>query len=203
MKTTRFISLILVYAATLSSCDWHTTRTIIGYGDVESEERDLTGFSGVSMTGTCKVFITTGESYSVKLQAQPQILDVMTTEVSSGILGIGFHPDYNIKTDEEISVFIIVPSLDFISLTGVGDFEINGEQQPGLDIHITGKGNVKAYGMGVADCNISISGAGNCEVNVSNKLDIQISGVGHVFYKGNPLLITDFSGLGNATAVDK
>lgn len=203
MKTSRILSLILILAASLSSCDWHTTRTILGYGDVESEERDLTDFSGVSMTGTCNVYITTGESFSVKLQAQPQILEVMTTEVSSGILSIGFHPDYSIKTGEEISAIVVVPSLDFISLTGVGDFEISGEKQDGLDIHITGKGNVEAFGMEVTDCNISISGVGNCEVNVSDNLDIRISGVGHVFYKGNPLLKTDFSGVGNATAVDK
>jgi len=202
MKTVRFLSIILLLAATLSSCDWHTTRTIIGYGDVESEVREVTDFSGVSLTGTSKVYITTGESFSLELEAQPQILEVMTADVRSGILSIGFHPDYNIRTEKEISAFIVVPSLDFISLNGAGDFEISGDKQTRLDIHITGKGNVEAFGLEVADCNIDISGVGNCEVNVSDKLDIQISGVGHIYYMGNPQLKTDFSGVGNASAVD-
>ena len=203
MKTIKFFSLLLLLTAALTSCDWHTTRTVIGFGDVEFEEREMTDFSGVSLTGTCDVYITTGESFSVELQAQPQILEVMTTSVKGGILSIGFHPDYNIKTDAEISAIIVLPSLDFVSLTGLGDFEISGEKQPELDIHITGKGNVEAYGMEVGNCQINISGVGNCEVNVSDLLDIQVSGVGHLFYMGNPELNTDISGVGNATAVNE
>ncbi len=203
MKAIKFSSILLLLTAGLTSCDWHTTRTIIGYGDVESEERVLTDFSGVSLTGTCDVYITTGENFYVELQAQAQVLEVMTTSVRSGILNIGFNPDFNIKTDQEISAIIVVPSLDFVSITGLGDFEISGEKQPKLDIHITGKGNVEAYGLEVADCSINISGVGNCEVKVSDMLDIQVSGVGNVFYKGNPELKTDISGIGNATAVDK
>ncbi len=202
MKPTRLLSIFLLSVVALTSCDWHTTRTVIGYGDVESEEREASGFSGITLTGTCNVYITTGEIFSIDLRAQAQILDVMTTSVKSGILNIGFDPDYNIKTDEEISAIIVVPSLDFVSLTGLGDFKISGEKQPGLDIHITGKGNVEAYGMEVEDCNINITGVGTCEVNVSENLDIKISGVGNVFYMGNPQLTSDISGLGNATAVD-
>lgn len=203
MKTTRFLSIVLLLTAGLTSCDWHATRTVIGFGDVEFEEREMTDFSGVSLTGTCNVYITTGESFSVELQAQPQILEVMTTSVKSGILSIGFHPDFNIKTDEDISAIIVLPYLDFVSLTGLGDFEISGEKQPKLDIHITGKGNVEAYEMEVSDCSINISGVGDCKVKVSDNLDIQVSGVGNIFYKGNPKLKTDISGIGNATAVDQ
>jgi len=135
MKAIKFSSILLLLTAGLTSCDWHTTRTIIGYGDVESEERVLTDFSGVSLTGTCDVYISTGENFYVELQAQAQVLEVMTTSVRSGILNIGFNPDFNIKTDQEISAIIVVPSLDFVSITGLGDFEISGEKQPKLDIH--------------------------------------------------------------------
>jgi len=203
MKTTRLLSILLLSALALTSCDWHSTRTVIGFGEVESEEREATDFSGISLTGTCNILITTGESFSVELHAQPQILEVMTTSVRSGILNIGFQSDYHIKTDKEISAIIVVPSLDFVSLTGLGDIEISGETQPRLDIYITGKGNVEAFGMEVEDCNINISGAGNCKVNVSTALNIQISGVGNVDYMGNPTLTSDISGVGTATAVDQ
>jgi predicted small secreted protein len=202
MKTTRLLSILLLSAFALTSCDWHTTRTVIGFGDVESEEREATNFSGITATGTCTVYITTGDTCSLELSAQPQILDVMTSSVRSGILHIGFEPDYNIKTGEEISATIVVPSLDFVSITRLGNVEISGEKQPRLDIHITGEGNVEAYGMEVENCNINITGMGNCKVNVSDELDVKISGVGNVFYKGNPELTTDISGLGKATAVD-
>lgn len=203
MKTTRLLAILVLSTLAFTSCSWHTTRTVIGFGDLETEEREARDFTGISSTGTCTVYITTGDSYSLELKAQPQILDVMTTNVKNGILNIGFHPDYNIKTDEKISATIVVPSIEFVSLTGLGDVEISGEKQAYLDIHITGNGNVDAYGMEVDFCNINISGVGNCKVNVSDKLDVKISGAGDVFFRGNPELTTDISGMGKVTAVDQ
>ncbi len=68
---------------------------------------------------TCDVQIVTGETQSLKLSAQ--ILNVMTYVVKDGILHIGFHPDYNVKTDEEISADIVISALNFVSITGAGN----------------------------------------------------------------------------------
>ncbi len=196
MKVFRLFFIVLLTTALLSSCDWHTTRTVIGYGNLETEEIEATGFTGVNVTGTCNVNITIGDTFFVELRAQPQVLEVMTARVQSGILQIGFDPDYNVKTDEEISATIVVPSLNFVSVTGAGDFYISGAEQTRLDIHITGAGNVKAFDLEVNDCSIYITGSGNCEVNVIEKLQVTISGVGNVFYKGTPTLASDISGVG-------
>ncbi len=200
MKGFRFLPVFLLISTLFSSCDWHATRTVIGYGDIETEEIGVTGFTGVTVTGTCNVNITTGEIFSVTLQAQPQVLEVMTCRVHSGILRIGFDPDYNVQTSEEISANIVVPSLNFVSVTGAGDFTISGAGQPRLDIQITGAGNVQAFDMEVEGCYINITGSGNCEVNVIRTLQVTVSGVGNVFYKGTPEVISDISGVGNVIA---
>jgi hypothetical protein len=200
MKAFRLLPILLLSTTLFTSCDWHATRTVIGYGDIETEEIGATGFTGVTVTGTCNVTITTGDSFSVRLHAQPQVLEVMTCRVHSGILQIGFDPDYNVKTTEEISATIVVPSLDFVSVTGAGDFSISGAPQPRLDIHITGAGNVEAFDMEVETCSVYITGSGNCEVNVIQGLRVTISGVGNVFYRGTPEIISDISGVGNVIA---
>jgi hypothetical protein len=197
MKAVRIISLFLVTSSLATSCYWYGSRTVVGSGDVESMEVSVEAFSGVSVTGACDVNIQIGENQEVWLQAQPQILDVMTYRVSSGILHIGFKPDVSVNTKKDITADIVIPALDYISVTGAGDFHLSGPSQPLLDIDITGTGNVNAYGMEVEDCTVRISGAGNCELHVSNTLDVQISGVGTVFYKGNPELNTEVSGVGN------
>lgn len=196
MKTYRIFSMILLSTVLLGSCDWHTSRTIIGSGDVISEERPLSSFTGLSVTGQCNVDLTIGESFFVELHAQSQVLEVLTTRVNNGILEIGFDPDYNVKTYEEISATIVLPALNFIALTGTGDFTLSGEKQSLLDIHITGAGSVEAFDMEVDDCNITIAGTGNCEVSVNESLSVSISGVGNVFYKGSPELYSDISGMG-------
>jgi hypothetical protein len=201
MKTIKIISVFLFAILLSTSCDWHSSRTVVGSGDLESMEVAVPAFSGVSVTGTCNVEIRIGEPQRVELSAQEQILDVMTYEVKNGILNIGFRPECTIHTDKEISADIVVPSLDFAGITGAGDYEILGEKQSALDIYITGTGNIHAFDMEVDDCTIRITGTGDCEVNVSRSLDVQISGMGNIFYMGHPTLTSDISGVGNVTGV--
>lgn len=203
MKTFRILSSFILTTALLASCDWHTTRTVIGSGPVESEIRPAGDFTGVSVTGQCNVDISIGDSFYVELFAQAQVLDVMTTEVRNDILNIGFNPDYNVNTDEEISATIVLPSVNFVGLSGAGGFALSGEKQARLDIQISGAGDVQAFNLPVDQCYIGISGTGNCEVHVMETLQVVISGVGNIFYKGSPDVTSDISGVGNVVAAGR
>jgi hypothetical protein len=199
MKSLHFLTMFLASGFFLSSCDWHSNQTIVGTGDVESKEVILPDFEGVSVTGTCNVDIVTGEAQAVEFHAQQEILNVLRYEVIDHILYIDFKPGYTVNTSKDISASIVLPQVSFASITGAGDFTMEGSTQEVLDIHITGTGDVRAFNMEVKDCTIRISGVGNCEVNVSDHLDVLISGVGNVFYKGQPALDSNVSGVGNIT----
>lgn len=203
MKAISIVTFTLMGLLGMTSCYWHSNQTVIGSGDVESMEVEVAAFTGVGVTGECDVEITTGDVQMVELSAQPQILDVMTYEVRNDILHIGFKPHVNVNSRKRISARIVIPEVDYISITGAGNFDLSGTVQSTLDIYITGTGDVDALDMEVADCNIRIEGAGNCKVNVSNSLDVEISGVGNVRYKGSPSLTTDISGVGNVTALSE
>jgi hypothetical protein len=202
MKRINYLTITLLAGLVLTGCDTIGNKTVNGTGDVESMEVEVPAFDAVNVTGTCNVDIQIGEPQSVEFFAQSEVLDVMTYEVSDGMLQIGFRKDYTVKTSEEIRAEITIPSVSFTGITGAADFELSGEQQDALDIYITGTGNVEAFDMQVNDCNIRISGAGNCEVNVITSLDVVVSGVGNIWYMGNPTVSTDISGVGNVTAVD-
>ncbi|MCK5691315.1 MAG: DUF2807 domain-containing protein [Bacteroidales bacterium] len=197
MKNIRLITIALLTSIIITGCDKNGNQTVIGTGDVESMEVDLPAFEGVNVTGTCNVNIQIGEPQSVEFYAQSEILDVLTYKVSDGILQIGFKPDVTVNTSEEIRAEITIPSFYFAGITGAAEFEISGANQFELDIYITGTGNIDAFDMEVDDCYIQITGAGNCEVSVINKLDVVISGVGNVWYMGDPTVTTEVSGVGN------
>ena len=201
MKNMKIIAMIIISGFLLTSCDWHSNQTIVGTGDLVSMEVELPDFEGVSLTGTCNVDIVTGETQAVEFHAQQEVLNVMRYEVIDRILHIGFKPDYTVNTSKEISASIVIPKVSFASITGAGDFSLEGAKQEVLDIHITGTGNVSAFDMEVNDCTIRISGAGNCDVNVIESLDVLISGVGMVFYLGQPALTSNISGVGNISPV--
>ena len=201
MKRINLIFISLLTGVMITGCDWHGNQTIIGTGDVEPMEVTLPAFDGVDITGQCNVDIVIGETQSVTLYAQSEILEVMTYNVINGMLQLGFKPGYSVNTKEEISAEITIPSVSYAGITGAGGFKLSGPQQDMLDIYITGTGDIKAFDMEVKACNIRITGAGNCEVNVRDQLDVDISGVGNIRYMGSPALNTDVSGVGNVTPV--
>lgn len=197
MKNSIVVVIVLVTGFAIKSCDEVGNKTIVGSGPVESMDVEVPAFDGVNVTGTCNVDIQIGEPQSVEFYAQSEVLDVLTYEVDDGILEIGFKRGYSIKSSEEIRAEITIPGLQFTGVTGTGDYELSGEQQERLDIYISGVGNVDAYDMPVNTCIIRISGTSNCYVHVNELLDVVIFGVGNIWYRGNPTVNTDISGVGN------
>lgn len=199
MKNSIAMIFALLGGILLPSCEGIINKTVRGSGPVESMEVELPAFDGISVTGSCNVDIQIGEPQLVEFHAQSEVLDVLTYEVENGILEIGFKRGYSVNTSEEVRAEITIPDLKFTGVTGTGDYKLSGAQQDRLDIFVTGVGNVDAYDMPVNTCNIRISGTSICEVHVNELLDVMISGVGNIWYRGNPDINTDISGIGNVS----
>ena len=89
-----------------------------------------------------------------------------------------------------------------IELSGAALVYLEGMAQR-LDVDMSGAGSLEADEFEVVDCDIEISGVGSALVNVSGKLDAQVSGLGKVSYVGNPKSVRgDVSGVGNIDKVN-
>ncbi|MGB0929532.1 MAG: head GIN domain-containing protein [Chitinophagales bacterium] len=85
-------------------------------------------------------------------------------------------------------------------IAGSGDMLLKGSTGD-FDISIAGSGDIEAFGLKARSSTIRIAGSGDCQVNVSESLDVKISGSGNIEYKGNPSNVNkNISGSGN---VDK
>jgi hypothetical protein len=191
--------LTLLSAITLAECETDSgrTTTIKGTGDIIEKTVDLPAFSRFRLSGFATVRIHTGAEQSVMLKAQQEILDVMTTEVRDGELLVGFSKNVSVDTDRDILVEIVIPLVRQIALDGTGLFELSGETQSELTIIVNGTGSVSAYEMPVDRCRILISGTANCYVNVVTSLEVTVSGIGYIFYRGDPVISSSISGIGN------
>ncbi|MFA6127704.1 MAG: head GIN domain-containing protein [Bacteroidales bacterium] len=65
-----------------------------------------------------------------------------------------------------------------------------------LMVAISGSGAFMGFPATTGDCTVKSSGSGNCEVKVSNNLNVTISGSGNVYYKGSPEIVSSDSGSG-------
>ncbi len=177
-------------------------RKVVGTGPVVSKTLTLEEFSKIENTGIADIHVTLGSPQSVVLNAQQNIIDVMTTEVDNDMLKIGVEKNVSIENAEEIRFDITIPEISNITLTGVGDYILSGDYQEELTIIITGVGNVKAFDLEVGTCNITSTGVGNCEVRVKNQLNVTITGVGNVYYRGHPSITQSVTGLGSLIDVN-
>jgi Putative auto-transporter adhesin, head GIN domain len=181
--------------------------TIIGSGNIVSEQRTTVAFQGVQITGKAKVFITQDSVPSLRVEADDNVINRVTTNVVGGILVIAMEKaSYERIT---VNVYVTMPSVDLLEVTGAGEFvttlpiqcttltcrisgagiiQLTGSADNQI-LMVSGTATVSNFGFVSAKCSISISGVANCEVYVTDQLDAMISGVGNIVYDGNPLVI--------------
>jgi hypothetical protein len=182
----------------LSGCeDEILNNQVTGVGDVVTKTLDLSSFNSISNTGVANIFVTIGDTQSVVLKAQQNIINVMTYSVTSNTLEIGLKNNIGIKESKGIIFEITIPEINEIELEGVGDFDMEGDLQDELYISHTGVGNFYVYDMEVDICHINFTGIGLCKVKVNNTLNVTITGIGKVYYRGDPTITSSITGLGS------
>ena len=220
MKIVLVISLQLLLLTVNFSCfndiDLHTDRNCTrGNGSIISENRTMGSFNSITNTIYGDVFLTQGTQEDIIIEAQPNILRELRTEVINGELRVTF--DRCVDIDNKVNIYITIPEIkslvltgvgDFIAqnefqltnlnviLTGVGDFNLMGTANE-MDVTLTGVGNVNAFTLITDMCNVILTGVGNVESFVNNELNVSITGNGSVFYKGNPVINSTITGVGN------
>jgi hypothetical protein len=169
----------------------------VGQGPVETNSLTLAPFSGIELEGVANLYITSGEEQSVFLKAQQNIMDVLTWEVSAQVLTIALKEGVSLHNHEEIRFEIQLPALDRILHEGVGDIQLQGSPQTELELVHQGVGSIDAFDWPVEQCMLFQSGTGDCFVKVNSLLEVDITGLGNVYYRGNPVISCSESGLGS------
>src|SRR6185436_4426539 len=132
---------------TSSSC-----KKVVGEGDLQTETRNITDFSGVSASIGGKIYYKLDPVYKVEIIAQRNILDVIQATRSNGHLLLKVKDGVRIKSNEEITVNITAPTADYFHLSGTGDLAAIGNLiSANLDMSISGTGNITVQSVTVTD----------------------------------------------------
>ena len=193
MKKSSFIIVAIAIAGLFTqSC---TKDRIEGMGEIDTVILHIEPFTGFAQEGASNVHITYGEIQEVKVTGHPNIISRIETDVINGVwimeLEDGNYSDY------ELTYYLTLPALDEVSSLGSGNIYVTQFiDQSDLEINLYGSGSFMGFPLKVADCRIRIEGSGECEVNVTEKLDVGIKGSGNIYYKGHPSIRTDIKGSG-------
>jgi Putative auto-transporter adhesin, head GIN domain len=219
MRTTRIgMGLaILVALATTSACDVDLTdesNAVKGSGKQQTETRDLAEFTAIRLEGSLDVVARTGPVQPTEVTADDNLLDLIVTKVSDGVLVVSSKKGY--QTENPVTVTVQAPRVDQITLAGSGDLSLETEGASQVSATLTGSGDVvldgsvetatltlegsgdiTAENLTAETTTASLIGSGSIDVGVTNTLDAEVRGSGDITYSGSPDLTENITGSGD------
>ncbi|MCK9203433.1 MAG: DUF2807 domain-containing protein [Bacteroidales bacterium] len=218
MKT-KFFSVVLIICLSLgmsslfASC--HYIGGANGDGKVVKETRSVQSFSGIDISGAFDVYLKQGAIEEVIIEADDNILPLITTEVINGTLRIySKHPIHHFTV---MKAYLTIKDLKDIDVSGAVDLETTGKiTVPELKIDASGSSDSK-MDISVQRLNLDCSGASKFKfsgtaVNVRLDLsgasdifaydlfvenyDVEISGAGDAKINVSKKIKADISGAG-------
>ena len=179
MKNTAL--LLIVFALSISL---NAQKTI---NDPNAQVRSVSGYHGVSVSGSIELFLTQGNEESVVISADDtKWRDKVITEVDNGVLRIYLERNKNkIQIDwpnqNKIRAYVSVKDIDYLSSSGSGKLHIEGNiKTDKLKVDISGSGNLEGA-VTTKDLSLGISGSADANLSgTAEKSDFHISGSGNI-----------------------
>ena len=190
--------------------DWgggviQTGGSIPGSGVIVSQTRALPDFTAVTVNYPAEVVIRQGESPSVTVSADNNLLPQLDTRVSNGVLDIeNREPIWaqRVNPSKPVQVALTVKDLNDLEFPSAGSVQVADLKTESLKISMSGAGDVTLSALNSSKLNLDMSGAGSVHADgVVTDLNADISGLGS--FEGQDLAAqtaqVDISGAGSAT----
>ena len=112
---------------------------LVGSGVIVTEARAVSGFHAVELRAFGEVDVTIGGTESLEVEADDNLLALVTSEVIDGRLVIGVEPGHSF-INVTLRVRIGASTLDQAVLVGSADLHVDGLVSPAFDMRIEGSG---------------------------------------------------------------
>jgi Putative auto-transporter adhesin, head GIN domain len=194
-RVIRMVPPVLLLAAgllVLSGCIFGGTTTVTGSGHVKSEQRKVSSFKQVTLSGVGQLTITQGTTDALTVKADANLLPYLTSSVSGTTLELGVKSGVSIQSTNPIAFLVTVTQLQGLTLSGSGGAKASNVSGASLTVTLSGSGDVVLNNVKVPSLTATLSGSGSIQTTGSaQSQDITISGSG------------DFNGRGFATKTAK
>lgn len=181
MKKVLMIVLAFV-SITVNAQRWETVK---GNGVTKKETRTVNDYTSLASSGSMDVQISYGNSNSIIVEADENLLPYIETTVEDGKLLIRSKKNININSRSKMVVYVTMNRITSLQLSGSGN--INGEgaftNNGKTIIGISGSGNIKLKFDSFKELELAIAGSGNMDLksgNSTNSISAAISGSGNI-----------------------
>jgi hypothetical protein len=171
---------VLLSAMVVAGCDtfWSfDSNHVTGSGNAATHTREVESFTSIELAGVNDVTDRVGPEQSVRLSADDNLLDRITTDVTEGRLVIDDLGSFTTKSP--MTVEVTMPSVNALTISGSGVVRARGTAER-VDAELSGAGDLQLGKLSARDVNVVLSGTGRITVRATGRLDAALSGVGQV-----------------------
>ena len=213
MRKLACLVLLTMLAMFAGGCHGNFGPRIKGSGKRELQKRQVAPFTSISTEGAFTIEVTCQKNQSLEVEGDDNVLEYVTTEVSSNILRLKNTKNYS--TSEPVKFRISVPNLEGLSVNGAGHVDIKGMNNDKfeidtngaativvagttklIDVGANGAGKIDAENLHAARGVVESKGVVRVDLDVTNQLDVTVSGPSTVTYKGDPVVNKTIHGPG-------
>ena len=182
MRIEAIFALVLLASIFSSGCI-SSPNCVVGSGNVANETRSLDSFNSIDLRGSGSLFLSQGPQQPLRIEAEDNILKVLTTRVESGKLIIG--SDACTSATKPIRIYASAKDINSLEVSGSGT--------------ITGENMIQ-----VDSLDLKLSGSGSMDLNLKAKtLRTELPGSGTILLRGEADDQTaDISGSGKIAGYD-
>jgi len=182
MKKQIILSILIFLSINYASAQFWKTK-ISGNGDVVTEQRQVSNFDKLSVTGAFQVKIVKG-SGKLTLKADSNLMNIIETYVKSGKLVIRINPDFSLRKYTRLLVEVPSDYLSKIVLTGSG--HIYNEEVfswKNIKLVLTGSGEMD-FITNILHLDVVITGSGDIKLQgQADLLEATLTGSGELLAK--------------------
>lgn len=156
--------------------------SLLGIGTMgaqkKKETRSTEAFTKIAVSNAIDIYFTQGTDYTVLLEADQAVMDLIVTKVEKGTLFVGAKKEFsdNSKKGKSRKIYISAPYLEEISIYGASDFNASVMNfNTDLKINAAGASDLKIGKCSVKSVQINIAESSDFsakDVNVDGTLQL-------------------------------
>ncbi|MEP7258032.1 MAG: head GIN domain-containing protein [Flavitalea sp.] len=173
----------IIFLSALALISLNSCRKIVGEGPVVTESRNTSDFTGIHYSVPGQLVYEPGDVFSIKIDAQQNILNVIETYVSNHELRIKVRDNTIIRSGEDIRVTVTAPPVTALEVSGSGTIHVLQHYAPeSVKLQVSGSGKILLNSLETGHVKTKISGSGQVQAlnGSATHEDISISGSGQL-----------------------
>jgi hypothetical protein len=215
----KYILILLLSVSAISfSCNF-LNEGIDGNGVIKSENRKVSNFDMVDVSGNMQLYVTQGATHSVRIETDENLLEFIEVSESGGRLHIRPRDNFNLDPSKEIKVYVSAPgykglgasgacqiySENKLSSSNMLDIDLSGASHAEVDVDapkvVAGLSGASSVQLSGKTKELDLDGSGSSDIKTGDLLaetvDVDISGAGEAEVFASVKLDVHISGAGS------